>query len=416
MATAVAVRFLTKRLAHCAIEKRTHDARGAVYIFPNHWLLSATIALLNLAQPDQPIMFHFLAKLGRKPWAKNATNIVASSIPISYLATHIYAHQIVRNLFIAEDGHGHKAGISENLQSLILAVTQDIKDVFNKSFLPDSLNRGYVAKPPPIKWFSSSTLMPTTFGLTASGEGVIIGIPNYLNYDSPEEFPDNMFFFKKVKLLKSKTEETNETSEGTLPDKPNSGISDSAKKEIAETILRLDRKDPEVVKYIDTLLLSEKAKKFVIARELFMADSFRVLFNTIIITTSCAISLAIGRFGIKYLKVLDAHVSQRILVYICGGLAGQLHYNFFSDSSNREATLEADKKAATVNADYWEGAVEYFEKTIERNKALRDLVDEFQKIYDENGNVKQPYLRHKFVPLNERLKLVRREKFSLSPS
>lgn len=346
-------------------------------------------------------MFHFLAKIGKKPWAKTATAILISSVPMGYLGVHSYGHTIVRNLLIAEDGLGGKAEISERLQALIMSVSQDIQNMFDKSVLPESFNRfnqgSFARKQTPIKWFASCLLMPSTFGSTGTKTGVIIGLPNHLNYDKVEDLPDSMFQLREIKLFKTDTDKKPEDTE-EQHQSADEGI-----------VKRLNKDSPEVQQYANSLILSDKAKKFIIARELFMADSYRVFSMFAVITISGLIALTISRSAVKALKLADAHVTQRLSVYSLGGLLGYCNFIAVADASNQGYIVEADKKAASLNKEYYEGAMEYFEKTIERNKAMRELLDDFKEIYDEKGNVRQPMIRFKYVPLDERLKKIRVE-------
>lgn len=350
-------------------------------------------------------MFHFLAKLGQKPWVKQVTGVLISGPPLIYLGVHCYGHKVIRNLFIAEDDRNK---ISDGLQTIIMSVTDDIKDVFNVNVIPKlKMFPNMGGEPTPIKWFPSSTLMPTTFGTTYSKKGIIVGLPNYLNYDKVEDIPDSMFFIKKVKLFKEKNSQQSEAAEIQQTDQPDPGVLNSAEK--SDIMIRLSKSDPEVKHYAETLILSEKAKKFVIARELFFGDSTRVPYASAVMLISGFISVMVSRIGVTTFKLLDAHVSQRMAMYCVGGAAGLVNYRYVSDASNREYVLAADKKAATLNADYMDGAKEFFQKTIERNKALRNLVEDFSNVYDEKGNFKQPMLSFKMVPLDERLRIVSRE-------
>ncbi|KAH8010236.1 hypothetical protein HPB51_026288 [Rhipicephalus microplus] len=78
-------------------------------------------------------------------------------------------------------------------------------------------------------------------------------------------------------------------------------------------------------------------------------------------------------------------------------------YIGFKDAMSQYWDKKADSVAASLGRDYVEGGVEYYEKLLQRNRALRELLgDEGRKYYTSKGNIDR-IIRSDHVPITHRL-------------
>lgn len=341
-------------------------------------------------------MFHFLARVGRRPWTKMVMPFVGFAAGTSYLGVHVYGHQIVRNLFLAQSRNGDVELIGPELQDLIKRVFEEIKPYYNQPVLQPKFMKSHEA---PTSWFCTTSMDPITYGLTETNTGVLIGLPNHYNYQRTENVPDSVFRFHKLSLFRSRQEE--EKEEGELSPKD---LVDPQSIPPGEFI-QVDRNSPAAQDYVNSLVLSDEAKMFSIARELFEGDSYRPLIISALLMGSIAFSTQLSRAAVMKMRLQNAHVTQRMVMYMLAAAAGYINFTFISDMFNTYYTKQADERALKVSSAYRQGAVEFFNKLIQRNRALRDLDESFCRVYNDEGETAEPLTRFKHVPLRERLKL-----------
>jgi hypothetical protein len=156
-------------------------------------------------------------------------------------------------------------------------------------------------------------------------------------------------------------------------------------------------------KFMDSLNLSESAKKYSIARELILTDNSQIFIKSI---SWSMISIPMYLLGNTILNLLPANpIKIRFLalfllcnvgVFICLLLRTGIE-NFYQ--------IQADKKLCNINEEYIHGGIEYYEKLIQRNLALRDIVPNGDQLYSENGN------KHSFISLFSELPLTYRKAY-----
>ena len=78
-------------------------------------------------------------------------------------------------------------------------------------------------------------------------------------------------------------------------------------------------------------------------------------------------------------------------------------YFLLKDGYNRYIDKELDRRAANIKPDYAAGGVEYYDKLMRRNVALRDLQGEKgRSLYTGKGEFIQGILRHKSATITDR--------------
>jgi len=139
----------------------------------------------------------------------------------------------------------------------------------------------------------------------------------------------------------------------------------------------------------NALVLSDKAKAFAIARELCYAKSFTVHLDTLL--QACCMTLAYytgAWLNSSMLLTLRLKPWARFVVFSVIGAAWLSCYIMISDASHCWYDNRADQKVAKLRKIYAEGGVEYYDKVLQRNCALRTLLgSKGAKQFTRYGNV-----------------------------
>ena len=139
--------------------------------------------------------------------------------------------------------------------------------------------------------------------------------------------------------------------------------------------------------FLNSLVLSENAQKFAMAREIIKIQQddpiIRLMHNVLHIglvyvmynVISTTMKLPTRQKGVRYL-VNSAFIGGGILTWV--GTIVSLSY---------ESDVTSDKKVSDLGPDYTQGGKEFYEKLLNRNIALRALLGEDGKrLFTANGN------------------------------
>lgn len=302
-----------------------------------------------------------MAKVGR---SKVGTLILPTSMFLAtgaYYSVHTIFHKQVRDLLAAQKPDGRRQEISESLKDLIKSVYLEVHDKINEAPL-ESLNIKHGE--PVLKWFASSTLDPISFGSLENRTGFLVGLPAHYNYTCAEDFPDDLFEVKKVNLFKSPKDPI-KAEELKVQIDYQYGPS-----EMTAVMKKIDRNSEEGAEFIDSMLLSDDAKKFSIAREIFLGDSPRQLLVTFLIPFSFITTLLMARGSVHILKLKDSHISYRLPGYGISTVAGYSLFRALVSYFNQTFAKKADDRAIELGEAYKRGAEEYFLKAARRLRVL----------------------------------------------
>lgn len=348
-------------------------------------------------------MFHFFTKIGRKPWAKGIVPIATMAVTSSYIGFHTFGHSFVCKYFGAQSQEsGRREELSQELRDLIKSVHADVKETLGKQLLPDPTG---LFNPHDItmRWFASATLEPINIGISEFRSGLSIGLPSFYNYKSIDDVPDSILQVRQISFMKSMTQKT---ADDDAKQELESALEAVGEKSTSlGKVIRIQKDTQSGQNYIHSLVLSEDAKRFSIARELYYADNYRPLVVVTTIMISSFFSLAASRYAILKYNLMDRHFTQRLPFYIVSGGLAAIMFGLMTDSVNDHYTRKADFRAISLNENYRQGAMEYFSKIILRHKALREEVKGMDNIYDSEGNFKENGFRQRHVPYTERLKM-----------
>ncbi|GLH05077.1 Uncharacterized protein GBIM_10699 [Gryllus bimaculatus] len=152
----------------------------------------------------------------------------------------------------------------------------------------------------------------------------------------------------------------------------------------------------------ESLILSEEAKKFLIAREIASVHSPSIFFKTIFpLTTGVIVSALAHQFN-KKLKLLERPPRLGGLLYVIFSFFGLGLWVFLHDFTTIQIELEADKIASSLGEEYVKGGLEAYSKLLERNICLRELMgSKGEKSYTATGNDVY-FIRQKHLPISHR--------------
>ncbi|XP_042233029.1 transmembrane protein 177-like isoform X2 [Homarus americanus] len=159
---------------------------------------------------------------------------------------------------------------------------------------------------------------------------------------------------------------------------------------------------PEGESLKQSLVLSKDAKKFAIAREITSLSTLEPFangaFTAAIVGMVYMMSSGVNARFNFYAKPR----SLRVMLYGLVSLFGYAFWSLGKDVSTVQYEASADRAAADVGEKYATGGLEYYEKVLQRNVALRSLMGtEGDKLYTAYGN-DQVLIRTKHIPFSLR--------------
>ncbi|XP_071108551.1 transmembrane protein 177-like [Haliotis cracherodii] len=201
-------------------------------------------------------------------------------------------------------------------------------------------------------------------GSTSTRDGAIIGIPINFTYKSTREIERNKI------TLKNEAIDWHSDSGSSL---------------------------------LDSLIFSENARRFAIARELISVNTYHVHTQAILLSGFFSIAYCTG---FVFNKVTNFHkkapLPARMVVYSFIGFVGVTLYYLGLDTYNNYTDRKIERRTASLGRDYVEGGIEYYSQLLKRNVALRSLMKEGgPKTYTAYGNTVHTW-RSPHMPLSAR--------------
>lgn len=153
---------------------------------------------------------------------------------------------------------------------------------------------------------------------------------------------------------------------------------------------------------IDSLILSEEAKKYAIAREILMTDNSNVTVQAIVSSLLIGTCYGFTAHLNESLKNFQKPQSLRVIFYSIMGTFFWGIWTMQKDTWTRLFETEVDQSLAQLGPVYVKGGHEYYDKLAKRNAALRTLLgDKGKNLYTANGN-EIIWLRQKRLPVSYR--------------
>ncbi|OAD58638.1 hypothetical protein WN48_10522, partial [Eufriesea mexicana] len=144
--------------------------------------------------------------------------------------------------------------------------------------------------------------------------------------------------------------------------------------------IQVDWNTKAAKQFLNSLILSENAQKFALARELLIVTSYKPLmkgFNFIL--DAVIISTIYFLFSNKLQSIrnkIRRYLYASAAIVICSAVILYCNYNI-----NRNDELQINDRLTELGDKYVEGGVEYYEQLLKRNKALKVLFGTMSKYY-----------------------------------
>jgi len=164
-------------------------------------------------------------------------------------------------------------------------------------------------------------------------------------------------------------------------------------------------------KLIDSLVLSPKAQNFVIMREIYMLDNYKLY----TIPLMMALNTIFARSLIQNINTKERFWKMSLVTRVYGKclVISLFLLSFLAtrDISHCYHQSKADIMAVGHGNDYYDGAVEYYGKVLQRNKAFSKMLgDDGPNYFTEDGDEKFSFLkfimRCRQLPITKRLNAI----------
>lgn len=154
--------------------------------------------------------------------------------------------------------------------------------------------------------------------------------------------------------------------------------------------------------FLESLILSEKAQLYGIAREIKMSQTLKLLYECIYSSLPVFAYYGVTNHFNRKLNLYVRPLALRLVLYALASVLAAGQYFVLKDFTQQYFEKEVDKELAEKNAIFVEGGRETYGKLMARNVALRELMGNAgKKAYTALGN-EQTLIRQKHVPLSER--------------
>ncbi|KAL7293949.1 hypothetical protein TKK_0012530 [Trichogramma kaykai] len=161
---------------------------------------------------------------------------------------------------------------------------------------------------------------------------------------------------------------------------------------------------PATENLINSLVLSEKAKKFGIAREVLMSQKQLPLYKSLESPAVITLSVLGAELLRTKMKLHNKPWTFTILTYLATSTVAYAIWFQIRDSLKTYYEKSVDEQLAKLGKEYIEGGKEFYDKLISRNIALRALLGpQGAKTFNRDGD-EQFLIRVKTVPLSQRKK------------
>ncbi|XP_069877962.1 transmembrane protein 177 [Dipodomys merriami] len=167
---------------------------------------------------------------------------------------------------------------------------------------------------------------------------------------------------------------------------------------------KVDWQSPAGTRLRDALTLSHGAQKFALAREVVYLESSAAALQAVPAPACLAGTWALSVGAKHALGLYGGPRSLRAAFNMAAALAGFVVYAFCTDSLTHALEGWLDRRTASLSPDYARGGVEFYEKILSGNLALRSLLGRHgEKLFAPSGNIiPKHWFRIKHLPYTTR--------------
>lgn len=149
--------------------------------------------------------------------------------------------------------------------------------------------------------------------------------------------------------------------------------------------------DPTEVKLMESLLLSEDAQRFAVARHIFYLQGNWALYQAMIPSAFVIIGYALMFNLPRFLftsKSHRVHLNLVLGVTLLGAVIAYVLCKLTTSAVIRRASVQADLNAANLSSEYTKGGIEMYRKFAETGSALRTLFGKKgERMYTSEGDI-----------------------------
>ncbi|XP_025195431.1 transmembrane protein 177-like [Melanaphis sacchari] len=252
-------------------------------------------------------------------------------------SSNIILNDLYVKYFQEANKNNEPVALSESLRKRYDDVIHDLKLTdFNKAFVTP---------------FTAKGINPINVGCLNTRMGSYIGIPSIYNLNSADDV--SILNAADLNLQKQHIKLLNDNSEFGQ-------------------------------QFVKSLILSEPAKKYSIAREVMLTDNQRILIKSILPSVVLMPIYAFGNF--IYYRLPPNPVRVRTLALFLVSNIGVIVWVLIRTATENFYQKKADEKLCDISEEYIKGGIEYYEKLIQRNLALRNILPNGENIYSKEGD------------------------------
>jgi len=295
-------------------------------------------------------------------------SVVATGVALFKIGRHTRFIEYTQSFYQLADIRGFNKKVNKKLQQLVYEVMEDDIQLSADELLNTKFFMG--TNPDTFCWGSYSSY---------DGSGVLISLPHYLAYEHPNDID-----LKKVRFARDTTD-TEKLKHGYLNKQ------------------QLESKEAKVFK--DAMLLSDNAKRFAIAREVYRGQTTTYLTNGLILPMFIGIGYLMSRSLNKKLLLLKRPPIFRSIMYFIMATVSIYTAVLLEDVNKYYTDIELDKKTCKLGAEYSKGGIELYDNTIRWNLAFRLLASDNlgKDLFNLEGNIWPSLFRpYKHIPFTLR--------------
>jgi len=224
---------------------------------------------------------------------------------------------------------------------------------------------------------------------------VAIGLPHYFNYESKADV--DAVDLDALLALKRRPDAARRWRLWWTELKARFGHNSNSSSDVSDGNVgdggddAIDWTSPAGVAYKESLLLSPMAKRFAISRTVDLADKMHLVFSVFIGYLGVEIAYGFYRFSLNRLTPVQKRMLIKPIIIACT-VVGVAVMNLFFQLRNAVIERWADDATAQIGPDYADGGIEYYEKMLSRNRAMRELLgEEGERRFHPDGNIRAPW-------------------------
>jgi len=293
---------------------------------------------------------------------------VASGIATFKMGQHTRFREYTQTFYQLADTRGFSKKVNVKLQQLIYAVIEDDIQLSPDELINTKFFMG--TQPDTYCWGSYSS---------SNASGVLIALPHYLAYEHVNDIDLRKFRFAQP------TTDSEKIKQGYLNKR------------------QLESKEAKI--FQNAMVLSDNAKRFAIAREVYRGKTNQYLTNGLILPTFIGIGYLLSRTINRKLFLFKKPPIFRGIMYCIVATASIYTAVLFEDIKKYYLDIALDEKTCKLGAEYTKGGIELYDNTIKWNLAFRLLAHENwgKDMFNLEGNCWPSLFRpHKHIPITLR--------------